>query len=88
MFTSEYKEQITDAYLASRNLAEFLGKAESQLGFHLAVLDPNLKDPSVTEPPEPERWNGEVVPYKEITINNVVRAYLAVEKEAELGSRE
>ena len=83
MDTAEKKERITRAYLDTDNMSEFLRAAEGVLGFHLSVLDSDLEDPTITNPPEHDRWYGPVKSYRQLTAHNTVRGYLAVEESAE-----
>lgn len=84
MRTEELSAQITRAYLDTDNLSAFLRACESIFGFHLAVLDTDLRDPSITDPPENDRWYGEVMPYRQLTVHSALQGCLAVEKEAQI----
>ena len=74
-------QNISEAFLASTCLYDFLGRVESLLGIHFGVMNIDLSDPAQTEPLEPEAYLGEMKPCHELIVENIKRGYLSIPKE-------
>lgn len=76
--------RVSEEFLSSECLFEFLERMEELTGIHIGILDMDLVDPSQTEPRETHAYGGAMKPCAELLINNVKQGYLSVPQETEL----
>lgn len=77
-------QNISEAYLASTCLYDFLGAVGRLTGIHLGLMDNDFDDPARTNPIEPDAYTGPMKPCIPLIVENTKRGYLSIPQETEL----
>lgn len=77
-------QNISEAYLASTCLYDFLGAVGRLTGIHLGLMDNDFDDPARTNPIEPDAYTGPMKPCIPLVVENAKRGYLSIPQETEL----